>query len=49
MFTRIKNKSVRVVVALMVTLFLAGAPIAVSNAHAAGGSGSSGGSVVTGD
>ncbi|MEM8862849.1 MAG: hypothetical protein AAGD96_31450 [Chloroflexota bacterium] len=49
MFTHIKNKSARIIVALMVTLFLAGAPIAVSNAHAAGGSGGSGGSVVTGD
>lgn len=49
MFTHIKNKSVRLFAALVVTLLLAGAPIAISNAQAAGGSGSSGGSVVTGD
>ena len=48
MFNQSKIKLSRIVAALMVVLFLAGAPIAVSNAFSAGGSGS-GGTTVTGD
>ena len=48
MLTHIKDRSVRIFVALVVTLLLAGAPIAMSNAHAAGGSGGAGGTVISG-
>ena len=48
MLTHVKSKSARVLLALFVALLLAGAPIAVSNASAAGGGSNSGGSTVGG-
>lgn len=48
MLTLIKNKTARIVLAIMVTLLLAGAPVALSNAHAAGGAGGSGGNHISG-
>lgn len=48
MLTQVKKKTARIMLAVIVTLLLAGAPIAVSNAYAAGGSGGSGGTVVSG-
>lgn len=47
MLSSIKLKTARVALALIVALLLAGAPIAVSNAYAGGGS-AGGGGLITG-
>ena len=48
MLTRIQNKTTRIILALAFAFLLAGAPIAVNNASAAGGTGGTGGSSLGG-